>query len=225
MSVPQIHKEFFHAVSHLEPMVRLWSEDPHFKDKALAALFHHPIPSYSNGESLAFGAFIDKLNQLANKHGDAVRLPEAPVKDVVINSDDIYVMAQHIVNRTRSHCRDLGQMEQLLPLVKELLVLVDSLIEVKHFEPQQRIDFEKDFVLHAKIFMRRRFDHLELFDEEKAKAMAKTAEAKITPLFESLPGAFQDEMTSFAIILEGGQHGLKQANTLKELAESAGPCL
>jgi hypothetical protein len=225
MSVPQIHKEFFHAVSHLEPMVRLWSEDPHFKDKALAALFLHPIPSYSKGESLTFGAFIDKINQIANKYGDAVRLPEAPVRDVAINSDDIYVMAQHIVNRSRCHAKDLSQMEQLVPLVKALLELVDSLIDVKHFQPQQRIDFERDFVLHAKIFMRRRFDHLELFDEEKAKAMAKVSEAKITPLFESLPGAFQDEMTSFAIILEGGQHGLKQANTLKELAESTGPAL
>lgn len=225
MPAPKIYREFFHAVSHLEPMVRLWSEDPHFKDKALSSMFLHLVPSSSKGECLTFGAFIDKLNQLANKYGDAVRLPEATVKEVVINSDDIYVMAQHIVNRSRSHSKDLNHMEQLVPLVKELLVLVDSLIDVEHFEPQQRIDFEKDFVLNAKMAMRRRFDHLELFDEEKAKAMAKAAEAKITPLFESIPGAFQDEMTSFAIILEGGQHGLQQANTLKELAEPTGPGL
>ena len=225
MQLTQIHREFFHAVSHLEPMVRLWSEDPHFKDRTLASLFPHPAPSFSRGENLTFGEFIDKINYLANKHGGAVRLPETPIKDVVINSDDIYVMAQYIVNRSRSHSKDLNHMEQLVPLVKELLVLVDSLIDVEHFEPQQRIDFEKDFVLNAKMAMRRRFDHLELFDEEKAKAMAKAAEAKITPLFESIPGAFQDEMTSFAIILEGGQHGLQQANTLKELAQPTGPGL
>jgi hypothetical protein len=225
MSIPQMHREFFHAVSHLEPMVELWSQNPRFKDRALASMFPHPVPSFTKGEGITFGAFIEKLNQMANRHGDAVRLPESPVKDVRITSDDIYVMAQHIVNRSRVHVKDLTQMEELVPLVRGLLELVDSLIEVKHFEPQQHIDFEKDFVLHAKIFMRRRFDHLELFDEDEAKVMAKAAEAKITPLFESLPGAFQDEMTSFAIILEGGKHGLKQANTLKELAEANGPGL
>jgi hypothetical protein len=219
-----MHREFFHAVSHLEPMVQIWSEDPKFQGRSLSSMFHHPIPDMCQGRSITFGEFIDKLNQFAGRHGDTVRQPEAALKDVVIDSAGIYSMALQIINRSRTHSKDLGQLEQLVPLVRELVELVDSMIEVKHFEPLARIDFERDFVLNAKMAMRRRFDRLELFDEDKAKTVAKSTEEKIKPLFAALPGAFQDEMTFMAIILEGCDHGFKQAKHLKDKHEDlAGP--
>jgi hypothetical protein len=226
MPLTQVHKEFFHAVSHLEPMVSLWSEDPHFNDRSLANMFHYDLPTTMAGKDLTFGEFIDKIDQLAGQHGGSVLSPQGNVRNVKVDSAAIYAMSLHIVDRARCHCHNLAEMEQMVPLVNQLVGLVESLIDVKHGEPRIPHNFERDFLRNANMGFVRRKGRVDLFDEVKAIAMAEKAEEAIKPLFASLPGAFQDQMTFIALVLEGSQHGFQQAADLKRFEqEQAGPGL
>lgn len=225
MSAPHIYKEFFHQTRQIETYIKIWTEDDHFKGRPLESVLHFATPVIKAEQSITFGDFIAKTNDLAQRYGLSVRPPEDTIKDVAISGKAIYAMSMHILDRSRSQSKDLAQMEQLVPVVRDFATLVESIVSFDHPEPRRRINFNDSFTMSAKMGFRHVYDHLELFNEEKSLVMAKKADTKISALFASLPGEFQDQMTTFAIILEGGRHGRQQANTLKELAESTGPGL
>lgn len=225
MPVPHIYKEFFHQARQVETYIKIWTEDDHFKGRPLESLFYYSTPDIKAEQSISFGEFIAKTNDLAQRYGLSVRPPEDTIKDVAISGKAIYAMSMHILDRSRSQSKDLAQMEQLVPIVRDFATLVESLVSFDHPQPRSRINFDDLFTMNAKMGLRQVYDHLELFDERKSAMMAKKADKKISELFASLPGEFQDQMTTFAIILEGGRHGRQQANTLKELAEPTGPGL
>lgn len=225
MSVPHIYKEFFHQARQVETYIKIWTEDDHFKDRPLESLFYYSIPDIKAEQSISFGEFIAKTNELALRYGLSVRPPEDTIKDVAISGKAIYAMSMHILDRARSQSKDLAQMEQLVPVVRDFATLVESLVSFDHPQPRSRIDFNELFTMNAKMGLRHVYDHLELFDEEKSLMAAKKAHKKISELFSSLPGDFQNQMTTFAIVLEGGRHGRQQATKLKERAEPTGPSL
>lgn len=225
MSVPQIYKEFFHQVRQVETNIRVWKESDRFQGSPLEAVFHFDAPAIKGEKELSFGEFISAANELAQRYGVEIRPPEDSIKDVPIGGKALYAMAMHIMNRARSQSKDLGQMEQLVPVVKDFVSLVESFISFEHPEPRQHFKFNDFYVMNAKMGLRHIYDHLELFSEEEALAMAEKTEKKITELFGSLPGEFQDHMTSFAIILDAGNHGRHQGRKLKAAAEPAGPGL
>lgn len=225
MPVPQIFKEFFHQARQVETYIKLWTENDNYKGRPLESLFYYSTPDIKAEQPITFGEFIAKTDELAQRYGSSVRPPEDTIKDVAISGKAIYAMSMHILDRSRSQSKDLAQMEQLVPVVKDFAALVESLVSFDHPQPRSHINFNDLFTMNAKMSLRRVYDHLELFDEKKSSIMAEKADKKISKLFSSLPGDFQDQMTTFAIILEGGRHGHQQATKLKELAEPTGPAL
>lgn len=218
MPAPQIYKEFFHQARQVETYIKIWAEDDHFKNRPLESVFHFSTPEIKDETGISFGEFISKTDELAKRYGLSVRRPEDSIKDVVITGKALYAMSMHILNQARSQSKNLAQMEQLVPVVRDFAAMVESLVSFEHPEPRRRINFIDSFTMNAKMGLRHVFDHLELFNEEKSLVMARKADKKISELFASLPGEFQDQMTTFAIILEGGRHGRQQANKLKEKA-------
>lgn len=227
MSVPHIYREFFHQVNQVESYVRLWAEDDDFNSRPLESMFQVRPPQIKAETSISFGEFIAKANELAQRHGLSLRPPQDSTKDVAISGKALYAMAISILDRAKCQSRDLEQMEQLVPVVKDFAELVESLVSFDHPKPELNdiAEFNDMYMMQAKMGLRQVYDHLELFSEEQAMAKAKKDHVKITKLFESLPGQFQDEMTLFAIVIEGGEHGRYQANKLKALAEPDGPSL
>lgn len=225
MPVPHIYKEFFHQVNQVESRVKLWAEDDYFKSRPLESMFHFRDPLIKEETSISFGEFISKADDIAHRYGLSVRPPQDSTKDVSISGIALYGMAINILDLASAQSRNLKQMEQLVPVIRDFVELIESLVSFDHPDPQlNNIEsFSDMYMMNAKMGLRQVYDHLELFNEKQALAKAKKDHTKITRLFETLPGDVQDQMILFAIVLEGGEHGRQQANKLKALAEPDGP--
>jgi hypothetical protein len=232
MPIPQIHNEFFHAFSHLEPMVRIWAEDnlipakdasskskmgdpdPIFKGRSLADMFPRPVPSIATTSGMTFGEYTGRIADLIQKFGGSIRIHQKSLCSVLLSSNDIYAFSLEILNRSCCHAKDLKQLTQLTPIAMGLVEVMHTMIDVEHSEPRVAT-LSDTFMRSAMANMRRVSDDFDRFDREKGMRAFETAKKKILPCFSMLPGAFQDEMTRFGTHLEGMKHGQSQANRFR----------
>lgn len=188
MSTPQIHLEFFHQAMQVETLIQLWAQDQHYQDRGLDEMFYYQTPVMKTEIPVSYSQFMAKVNDLAQRYGTAVRMPQDALKDIHLSGKAIYGLSLHVLDRARVQSSDLRDLSTLKPLVNDFVALIEAYVSFDHPQPRARIKFNDSYAMTAKIAFRSRNGDLDQFNDGKCLAMAKRADKKISEMFSDVPG-------------------------------------
>lgn len=203
------HRSFFHFAGILELILFAGSRAP--KNRDLDDIFWHDIPSFRNQKTGTFGEFIDAIEAIAKNYSCAIHPASDEARAMPINGRLAYAMAMRLLVDALGPTRTLKREEQLIPVVRDIVSMVEAWGSFRHPAYGKKVSFNDEFVYYAKSGFVGSGANLADFNESKARAIATKAEGRLSPLFSVVPGEFGSQMLSYAVIVAGDDHGEAQA--------------
>ena len=123
-------------------------------------------------------------------------------------------MAMRLLVDTLGSVRTVKRAEQLIPVVNDIVTMINEWGIFRHPAYGEKINFQAEFVYYAKSGFVGSGANLTDFNESKARTVAMKVDERLRPLFSKVPGEFGSQMLSFAVIAAGDDHGEAQAKRI-----------
>lgn len=206
------HRNLFYAASRLEPILLAWST--HFRSRKLDDIFWHDVPSFRRQEKRTFGDFMDGMDRIAKKYSCTIHPASDEARAMPINGREAYAMAMHLLVDALGSTRTLKREGQLVPVVQDIVSMVETWGDFKHPAYGKKLNFDSEFLYYAKSGFVGSGADLDDFSEGKARSIAPRMGQRLKQSFSEVPGEFGNQMLSFAVIVAGDDHGEAQAKRI-----------
>jgi hypothetical protein len=206
------HRDLFHAVSRIEPILLAWStKHPH---KKLDDIFWHDIPTFRRQEIRTFGDFMDGMDSIARKYSCTIHPASDEARAMPINGREAYAMAMHLLVSALGSARTLKRTDQMTPVIQDIVSMIETWGQFKHAPYGTKLDFDKEFVYYAKGGFVGSGADIDDFNVNKAQLRATKVREPLKLAFSKVSGEFGNQMLSFAVIVAGDDHGVVQAKSV-----------
>lgn len=203
------HRNLFHVARQIEPIL-LVLPAKHGRRK-LDDFFWHDIPSFKRQETRTFGDFIDALDLIAKKYSCAIPSASDEARGITITGRQAYAMAMYLLVKGITPASTMRRVGQLIPVVKDIVAMIETWGEFKHPAYGNKIDVDAEFVYYAKAGFIDSGADINDFNKGRARSRATKASVELKKMFAEVPGEFGNQMLSYAVIVAGDDHGVVQA--------------
>lgn len=206
------HRDLFYAVSRIEAILLAWSTN--LQHRKLDDIFWHDIPAFKRQEKRTFGDFMDGIDRIARKYSCTIHPASDEARSMPINGREAYAMAMYLLVSALASTRTLRRADQMIPVIKDIVSMIETWGEFKHSTYGTKLDFYKEFVYYAKGGFVGSGADIEDFSARKAELRAAKVRDPLKLAFCKVPGEFGNQMLSFAVIVAGDDHGVVQAKSV-----------
>lgn len=202
------HRNLFHAARQIEPILLVL---PAKHGRRKLDFFWHDIPSFKRQDTRTFGDFIDSLDLIAKKYSCAIPSASDEARGIKITGSQAYAMAMYLVAKGITPSHTMKRIGQLIPVVKDIVAMIETWGEFKHSAYGNKIDVGAEFYYYAQAGFIDSGADTKDFNKGRARSRATKASVDLKKMFAEVPGEFGNQMLSYAVIVAGDDHGIAQA--------------